>query len=72
MTHKENHQDINFGKMVTGLRLMNKQYKVQSEKSAQKTLKELNKNDAKIIIAWISKNLVNYVKILISYISLTR
>ena len=38
---------------------MNKQYKVRLEKSAQKNLKKMDKNDSKIIMAWISKNLVN-------------
>ena len=38
---------------------MNKQYEVRLEKDAQKSLKKMDKNDAKIIMAWISKNLVN-------------
>lgn len=38
---------------------MNKQYKVRLEKSAQKSLKKMDKNDSKIIMAWISKNLIN-------------
>lgn len=38
---------------------MSKQYKVRLEKSAQKNLKKMDKNDSKIIMAWISKNLVN-------------
>ncbi len=38
---------------------MNKQYTVRLEKDAQKSLKKMDKNDAKIIMAWISKNLVN-------------
>jgi len=38
---------------------MNKQYKVRIENPAQKSLKKMDKNDSKIIMAWISKNLVN-------------
>jgi len=38
---------------------MNKKYKVRLEKSAQKSLKKTDKNDSRIIMAWISKNLVN-------------
>lgn len=38
---------------------MNKQYKVRLERSAQKNLKKMDKNDSRIIMAWISKNLVN-------------
>ena len=38
---------------------MNKQYKVRLENPAQKSLKNIDKNDSKIIMAWISKNLVN-------------
>lgn len=38
---------------------MNKQYEVRLEKDAQKSLKKMDKNDAKIIMAWINKNLVN-------------
>ena len=38
---------------------MNKQYKVRLEKPAQKSLKKMDKNDSKIIMAWISKNLIN-------------
>jgi len=38
---------------------MNKHYKVRLEKDARKNLKKMDKNDSKIIMAWISKNLVN-------------
>ena len=38
---------------------MSKQYKVRIEKPAQKNLKKMDKNDSKIIMAWISKNLIN-------------
>ena len=38
---------------------MSKKYEVRLEKSAQKNLKKMDKNDSKIIMAWISKNLVN-------------
>lgn len=38
---------------------MNKQYKVRLERLAQKNLKKMDKNDSRIIMAWISKNLVN-------------
>ena len=38
---------------------MNKQYEVRLEKDAQKSLKKMDKNDSKIIMAWISKNLIN-------------
>ncbi len=38
---------------------MNKQYKVRLEKLAQKSLKKMDKNDSKIIMAWISRNLIN-------------
>ena len=38
---------------------MNKTYTVRLEKAAQKSLKKMDKNDSKIITAWISKNLVN-------------
>ena len=38
---------------------MNKQYKVRLEKRAQKNLKKMDPNDARIIMAWISKNLVD-------------
>ncbi len=38
---------------------MSKKYEVRLEKSAQKNLKKMDKNDSKIIMSWISKNLVN-------------
>jgi mRNA interferase RelE/StbE len=38
---------------------MNKQYKVRIENPAQKSLKKIDKNDSKIIMAWINKNLVS-------------
>ncbi len=38
---------------------MNKKYKVRLAKSAQKSFKKMDKSDSKIIMAWISKNLVN-------------
>lgn len=38
---------------------MNKHYSVRFEKPAQKSLTKMDKNDARIIMAWISKNLVN-------------
>ena len=38
---------------------MNKKYEVRLEKNAQKSLKKMDKNDARIIMAWISKNLIN-------------
>jgi mRNA interferase RelE/StbE len=38
---------------------MNKHYKVRLEKDAQKSLKKMDQNDSKIIMAWISKNLAN-------------
>nr|WP_300001800.1 type II toxin-antitoxin system RelE/ParE family toxin [Tissierella sp.] len=38
---------------------MSKQYKVRLEKLAQISLKKMDQNDAKIIMSWISKNLVN-------------
>lgn len=38
---------------------MSKKYEVRLEKPAQKNLKKMDKNDSKIIMAWISKNLVN-------------
>ena len=38
---------------------MSKKYEVRLEKSAQKSLKKMDQNDAKIIMAWISKNLVD-------------
>lgn len=38
---------------------MNKEYQVRLEINAQKSLKKMDKNDAKIIMAWISKHLVN-------------
>ena len=38
---------------------MHKHYTVRLEKPAQKSLKKMDGNDAKIIMAWISKNLVN-------------
>lgn len=38
---------------------MSRQYKVRLERPAQKNLKKMDKNDSKIIMAWISKNLVN-------------
>lgn len=38
---------------------MNKHYKVRLEKDAQKALKKMDKGDSRIIMAWISKNLVN-------------
>lgn len=38
---------------------MSKKYEVRLGKRAQKNLKKMDKNHAKIIMAWISKNLVN-------------
>ena len=38
---------------------MSKKYEVRLEKPAQKSLKKMDQNDAKIIMAWISKNLVD-------------
>lgn len=38
---------------------MHKHYTVRLEKPAQKSLMKMDGNDAKIIMAWISKNLVN-------------
>ncbi len=38
---------------------MSKQYKVRLERPAQNNLKKMDKSDSKIIMAWISKNLVN-------------
>ena len=38
---------------------MNKSYEVRLGKKAQKSLKKMDKNDSRIIMAWISKNLVN-------------
>ncbi len=38
---------------------MDKHYKVRLEKDAQKSLKKMGNNDSKIIMAWISKNLIN-------------
>ncbi|HZK33075.1 MAG TPA: type II toxin-antitoxin system RelE/ParE family toxin [Tissierellaceae bacterium] len=38
---------------------MNKKYEVRLGKRAQKNLKKIDINDAKIIMAWISKNLVD-------------
>lgn len=38
---------------------MNKKYQVRLEKRAQKNLKKMDPNNARIIMAWISKNLVD-------------
>ena len=38
---------------------MNKSYEVRLGKKAQKNLRKMDKNDSRIIMAWISKNLVN-------------
>jgi mRNA interferase RelE/StbE len=38
---------------------MNKSYEVRLGKKAQKSLKKMDKNDSRIIMAWISKNLVD-------------
>lgn len=38
---------------------MSKGYEVFFEKRAKNSLKKIDKTDAKIIMAWISKNLVN-------------
>jgi mRNA interferase RelE/StbE len=38
---------------------MSKKYQVRLEKRAQKNLKKMDSNDARIIMAWIKKNLVN-------------
>ena len=38
---------------------MNRSYEVRLGKKAQKDLKKMDKNDSIIIMAWISKNLVN-------------
>ena len=38
---------------------MSKHYSVRFEKPAQKSLTNIDKNDSRIIMAWISKNLVN-------------
>jgi mRNA interferase RelE/StbE len=38
---------------------MSKQYIVRLEKAVQKNLKKMDKNDSRIVLAWISKNLVN-------------
>lgn len=38
---------------------MNRKYEVFFAKKAKNNLKKTNKNDARIIMAWISKNLVN-------------
>ncbi len=38
---------------------MSKKYEVRLEISAKKKLKKMDKNDSKIIMSWISKNLVN-------------
>lgn len=37
---------------------MNKHYNVRFEKDAQKSLNKMDRNNSKIIMAWISKNLV--------------
>lgn len=38
---------------------MNKKYEVRLGKGAQKDIKKMDQNDARIIMSWISKNLVN-------------
>lgn len=38
---------------------MNRHYNVRFEKDAQKSLKKMDRNNSKIIMAWISKHLVN-------------
>lgn len=38
---------------------MNNKYKVRLEKKAQKSLKKMDPNTARIIMAWINKNLVD-------------
>ncbi len=38
---------------------MNKKYEVRLGKGAQKDFKKMDQNDARIIMSWISKNLVN-------------
>lgn len=38
---------------------MSKKYEVRFSKSAQTKLKAIDKNDARIIMSWISKKLVN-------------
>lgn len=37
---------------------MSKKYQVRLEKGAQKSLNKMDSNDARIIMAWINKNLV--------------
>jgi len=38
---------------------MNEKYKVRFEKGAQRGLKKMGRNNARIIMAWIKKNLEN-------------
>lgn len=38
---------------------MNKKFQIRIEKEAQKNLKKMDPNDARIIMAWINKNLVD-------------